>query len=183
MKGIPPFRSMYMESGLSSANREQKGALDGTENPYEISKRLEIKDQWMVGPSLLVAPLFEGQSEREVLLPEGRWYDFYTGDYVGSAAIIKTHPADYRIPLYVKDGGMKQLLGEYVEDFPSEYMDEFISTQIKDVSFDVFVFYNSEEGAKEIIDKMDVILGAYIQELKQTYGTWWKNIVISIRKV
>lgn len=110
MKGIPPFRAMYLEPGLLSSNREQKGTLDGTENPYEISKRIEIKDQWMVGPSLLVAPLFEGQSDREVLLPEGRWYDFYTGDYVGSGEIIKTHPTDYRIPLYVKDGGIIPML-------------------------------------------------------------------------
>ena len=110
MKGIPPFRAMYLEPELLSANREQKGELDGTENPYEISKRIEIKDQWMVGPSLLVAPLFQGQSEREVLLPEGRWYDFYTGEYAGSCGMIRACPPDSRIPLYVRDGGIIPML-------------------------------------------------------------------------
>ena len=71
---------------------------------------------------------------------------------------------------YIKDGGMKELLTHYIEDFPGEYMDEFISTQIKDVYFDIFVFYGSADGAKQIINEMDTILGAYIQELKQTYG-------------
>lgn len=47
-----------------------------------------MKDQFMVGNSLLVAPLFEGEKERKVILPKGKWYDFYTGEFAGEGEII-----------------------------------------------------------------------------------------------
>ena len=34
----------------------------------------------MFGDALLVAPLVEGESEREVLLPSGIWYGLETGE-------------------------------------------------------------------------------------------------------
>ena len=40
-----------------------------------MALRKEIKDQFMVGNSLLIAPLFAGETERRVVLPKGKWYD------------------------------------------------------------------------------------------------------------
>lgn len=59
----------------------------------------------MAGEYLLVAPLFAGETTRKVVLPQGNWYDFYTGDYVGNEEVITVTPGD-RIPVYVKDGGI-----------------------------------------------------------------------------
>ena len=55
---------------------------------------------------MLVAPLFTGQKSRKVILPKGKWYDFYTGEYVGNGEIITTTPGLDKIPVYVKDGGI-----------------------------------------------------------------------------
>ncbi len=33
--------------------------------------------------NLLVAPMFTGETSRNVILPQGNWYDFYTGELVG----------------------------------------------------------------------------------------------------
>ena len=66
----------------------------------------EVKDQFMVGNSLLVAPLFEGEKERKVILPKGKWYDFYTGEFAGEGEIISVSPGLDKIPVYVKDGGI-----------------------------------------------------------------------------
>ena len=60
----------------------------------------------MVGNSLLVAPLFEGEKERKVILPKGKWYDFYTGEFAGEGEIISVSPGLDKIPVYVKDGGI-----------------------------------------------------------------------------
>ena len=46
------------------------------------------------------------QTSREVILPEGRWYDFYTGEYAGEREIIQVEIPLERIPLYVRDGGI-----------------------------------------------------------------------------
>ena len=86
-KGIPPFRAMVLESGYDSKEILSGGELDDSENPYEEQKRTELTDQYMMGPSILVAPVFTGQKERKVVLPKGRWYDFYTGKYAWNGGI------------------------------------------------------------------------------------------------
>ena len=53
---------------------------------------MEADDQWMAGDSLLVAPLFAGQPEREVLLPAGGWYDFETGERFEGERRVKLSP-------------------------------------------------------------------------------------------
>ncbi|PPJ40370.1 TIM-barrel domain-containing protein, partial [Pseudoxanthomonas sp. KAs_5_3] len=76
------------------------------ENPYAEATTKEIKDQYMAGEYLLVAPLFTGQKTRKVVLPKGNWYDFYTGERVGNGEVITITPGLDKIPVYVKDGGI-----------------------------------------------------------------------------
>ena len=105
-EGIPPVRAMNLETGYTAEAQIEAGVLDETENPYAMAIKREIKDQFMVGPSILVAPLFAGEEERKVILPQGKWYDFYTGDYVGGGEVITVSPGLSKIPVYVKDGGI-----------------------------------------------------------------------------
>jgi alpha-D-xyloside xylohydrolase len=60
----------------------------------------------MVGEDLLVAPLFAGQRTRTVILPPGKWFDFYTGKLVGEGEVITTTQGLDIIPVYVRDGGI-----------------------------------------------------------------------------
>jgi alpha-D-xyloside xylohydrolase len=86
------------------------GELDDSENPYEEQVRKEVTDQYMMGPYVLVAPVFTGQKERSVVLPKGRWYDFYSGEYVGNGETITLDTKLEQIPLFVKDGGIIPML-------------------------------------------------------------------------
>lgn len=104
--GIPPMRAMNLEKGYFAADEILKGKLDGTDNPYEMAVRREVKDQFMVGENLLVAPFFTGDKERKVVLPQGKWYDFYTGELVGESEVITVKSTLDKIPVYVKDGGI-----------------------------------------------------------------------------
>ena len=105
-EGIPPFRAMNLEEGFSQDLKKDKtnGSLE--DNPYAEAAAKEIRDQYMAGEYLLVAPLFTGQTSRKVILPKGRWYDFYTGDYAGDGQVITVTPGLDKIPVYVKDGGI-----------------------------------------------------------------------------
>lgn len=105
-EGIPPVRAMNLEEGYYAETKIEKGVFDDTANPYAEAVKKEVKDQFMVGPSLLVAPLFAGETERKVILPQGKWYDFYTGEYVGEGEVITVRPGLSKIPVYVKDGGI-----------------------------------------------------------------------------
>jgi len=105
--GTPPFRAMYLEDGFAGAEtktRDKKVNLE--ENPYEEAVNKEVKDQYMAGEYLLVAPVFAGQINRKVILPKGKWYDFYTGKYAGDGEVIDVTPGLDKIPVYVKDGGI-----------------------------------------------------------------------------
>ena len=66
----------------------------------------------MMGESILVAPMFNGQEKREVVLPKGKWYDFYSGDFVGEHEVISIEPGLDQIPLFVKDGGIIPMINE-----------------------------------------------------------------------
>lgn len=105
-EGIPPFRAMQLVEGFSFESRKVSGELDDTENPYAEYSAKEIQFQYMMGEAILVAPMFAGETTRQVVLPQGKWYDFYTGAYVGGGEVLKITPGLDRIPLFVKDGGI-----------------------------------------------------------------------------
>ena len=105
-EGTPPFRAMALEEGFKQEIRKDAANVNLEENPYAEATSKEVKDQYMAGNYLLVAPMFTGQTSRKVILPKGRWYDFYTGQFVGDGTIITVTPGLDKIPVYVKDGGI-----------------------------------------------------------------------------
>lgn len=109
-EGTPPFRAMSLEEGFEADVKKEATNTNLDENPYEEAKSKEIKDQYMAGEYLLVAPMFTGQKTRKVILPKGKWYDFYTGEYAGNGEVLTITPGLDKIPVYVKDGGMIPLM-------------------------------------------------------------------------
>ncbi|MFD5874846.1 alpha-xylosidase [Streptomyces sp. NPDC060322] len=62
--------------------------------------------QYMLGPDLLVAPVFTGDGEVEYYVPEGTWTSLLTGERVtGPAWRHETHGFD-SLPLLVRDGAV-----------------------------------------------------------------------------
>ncbi len=63
----------------------------------------EIRDQYFLGSHLLVAPVMNRESVRNVYLPSGQWTDFWTGEVLdGSRWLTEQSYPLGRIPLYVK---------------------------------------------------------------------------------
>lgn len=115
-KGIPPFRAMVLEKGYNTHESLAKGSVDDVKNPYTEEKRIEVTDQYMMGPSILVAPVFAGQRERDIELPNGNWFDFYTGEYAGNGETITVQTKLEQIPLLVKDGAIIPMLTTITKD-------------------------------------------------------------------
>ena len=67
----------------------------------------ELGRQYLFGPDLLVAPVTRaGASHWPVYLPDGVWYDFWTGErYEGGQAISVATPLD-TIPLFARGGAI-----------------------------------------------------------------------------
>jgi alpha-D-xyloside xylohydrolase len=104
--GRPPFRAMNLVDGFAATSKEEITKLDSEKNPYKMAVKKEIKDQYMVGDQLLIAPLFTGETSRKVILPAGKWYDFYTGKLVGEGEVITVTPGLEHIPVFVRDGSV-----------------------------------------------------------------------------
>lgn len=67
-----------------------------------------VADQYMFGPSIMVAPVYEYNArKRDVYFPNGtNWFDFYSGKkYVGGQKNVVDAPLD-RMPLFVKEGSL-----------------------------------------------------------------------------
>lgn len=112
-QGTPVIRAMPLIAGFKAPGAgAPPGRLDATANPYAIGTVVEVKNQYLVGDVLLVAPIAPGVASRKVTLPPGRWYDFYTGKFAGENESIEVTPPLAQIPLFVKDGGLIPLTAE-----------------------------------------------------------------------
>ena len=89
-EGLPPFRPMV---------------LDYPDDP----RTWTLDDQFLVGESLLVAPAFAGEPARNVYLPAGDWFDFWSAKRVAGGQRIKVEPPLDQIPLFVKSGSLLPL--------------------------------------------------------------------------
>jgi alpha-D-xyloside xylohydrolase len=74
-------------------------------------KVADIRDEYMFGPALLVAPVVEqGATTREVYLPAGSdWYNYWTNEKVSGGQTIKVAAPIDTIPLFVKAGSILPL--------------------------------------------------------------------------
>jgi len=98
--------------------------------------------QYMLGPDLLVAPVFSVDGTVEVYLPAGTWTHLLTGEHVtGGRWLRETHGFD-SLPLYVRDGAV--LARGARDDRPDyDYLDGLV--------LEVF------SGGKEIRREVDVV--------------------------
>ncbi len=83
------------------------------------SKVLDIKDEFMFGPAMLVAPVTDASPEgpesdagtsRSVYLPKGNaWYDAYTNQRYEGGQTLQVKSAINRIPHYMREGSILPL--------------------------------------------------------------------------
>lgn len=85
--GVPVMRSMVME--------------------FEDDPTCAYLDrQYMLGDSLMVAPIFNEEGMAYYYLPEGRWTDYLTGEVKTGGRWIKEHHGYLSIPLLVREGSI-----------------------------------------------------------------------------
>ncbi len=104
--GIPPIRSMELMYGDITSRLAKEGhkEFDTELCPYGREKTFAFESQYFFGSDMLVAPLFAGEREREIFLPDGVWYELETKERIeGGRMITYSSPVDV-IPVFVKDG-------------------------------------------------------------------------------
>ena len=105
MAFVPYLYSAFNEYHLNGTPPIRALILDWPKDP----KVRDTDDQFMFGPSVMVAPMFSGQNKRQVYLPQGEWYDYWTRQkYVGGRTIDATNDQQ-QIPLFIKAGSLLPL--------------------------------------------------------------------------
>jgi alpha-D-xyloside xylohydrolase len=95
--GAPFLRALFMDFGADA-------------------KVADVRDEYMFGPALLVAPVVEqGATEREVYLPAGTdWYNYWTNEKLRGGQTVRVSAPIDTIPLFVRAGSILPL-GAQVE--------------------------------------------------------------------
>lgn len=138
---------------------------------YEKDKNTwNLNDEFLAGSSLLVSPVVEQGAEKKlVYLPEGTWYDYWTGEALsGSAYLIKDAPLDV-CPVFVKGGAV---IPNYP---PQEYMGE---KQVEELILDVYEGNGSYMHYQE-----DGVSFAYENGVFNQYAFIQENGKLTIRLV
>ena len=63
-----------------------------------------IKDEYLFGPDLLVAPVIDENTSRVVYVPAGDWINLFTGDAITGPATVVAKAAPDEIPVYARRG-------------------------------------------------------------------------------
>jgi alpha-D-xyloside xylohydrolase len=85
--GTPPFRALVLDA------------------PHD-NRLYMVDDQYMIGDRMMVAPMFAGEASRKVVIPEGEWHNFWTGEKVAGGTETTVPASTDRIPVYVKNGSI-----------------------------------------------------------------------------
>ena len=114
----------YIYSAVHESTQTGMPVMRGLWLHYaDDSKAVARSDEYLWGRDLLVAPVVEqGATSRDVYLPRGFWYDFWTNEHKDGGSEI-TRAVDLEtIPLYVRAGGILPLgpVKQYVEEKSDE---------------------------------------------------------------
>ena len=75
------------------------------DHPSDPTTR-HVDDEYLLGPDLLVAPMFKPRGSRDVYLPEGGWYDYWTDRPVDGRRWIRYEAELETLPLFVRAGAV-----------------------------------------------------------------------------
>ncbi len=140
--GVPMMRSMVLE--------------------YTEDKNCQyLATQYMLGDSLLVAPIFNDKSMAEYYLPEGTWTSLLTGEEKIGGKWYKEEHGYLSIPLYVKEGSIVAM-GAVDNDPVYDYADGVTLKVygVKDGKTAETVVYNTENEVN-LSAKVENIAGTY----------------------
>ena len=87
LDGTPPFRALCLDDPADQTLRE-------------------IDDQFLVGDSLMVAPLFAGEPGRDIVFTAGDWFDLWTKKRIDSSKPMHIDRAYGPIPAFVRSGAV-----------------------------------------------------------------------------
>ena len=106
---------------------------------------LSLDRQYMLGDSLLVAPIFNEDGIAQYYVPAGTWTDLQTGEEFEGGKFYTTEHDYFSLPLLVKPNTI-MAMGNFEKDFVYDYLDgtEFTIYALEDGKSAEFDLYDAE---------------------------------------
>ncbi len=128
---MPYLYSAFAEAHKTGMPVNRTLVIDNTFDEKCWSR--DYQQQFMYGPSIMVAPVESTKEITKVYLPKGKWYDFFNGDqYEGEQEIMIGCPLD-KLPVFAKGGSI----------IPMQTIVQSTSEKPSDTLF-VHVYYGNE---------------------------------------
>jgi len=149
----------YIYSLAGAAYHDNYTIMRGLAMDFAIDTAvLNIGDQYMFGPSLLINPVYEyKQRNRQLYLPKSAgWYDLYSGKFYAGGQKINADAPYEKMPVFVKAGSVIPFGPDlqYTSEKPADTITLNIYTGA-DASFNLYedegTNYNYEKGAFSVI--------------------------------
>ncbi|MDN3580493.1 DUF5110 domain-containing protein [Mucilaginibacter flavus] len=150
-KGVPVFRALVID-------------YPQDKNTFNLS------DEYMIGNSILAAPLTEKQDERKVYLPAGTWYDFNTNQKYEGGKQYTIKPSLTQLPLFVKEGTI----------LPLAQPVEFVKP---DTRFELTCYVYGNAAANATLFEDDGISFNYQNDSYNTVNLLWANSKGTVKRV
>jgi len=182
-KLLPYLYSTFYESTQDGLPVLRSLAIDYTQDSLVYDARFQ--QQFLFGPSLLVAPVGENAGFAQVWLPRGKWYNLYTGVPDTGNQVITIPLTLGQLPVYAKGGTILPMesLVQSTDDHPTDtlrihlykgdHANTFTYYEDDGISYDYEkghyykreMRYNPQEGAF-ILDKAEGALPSRFNHLE-----------------
>lgn len=110
----------------------------------------DIGDQYLWGRDLLIAPVYEkGARFRQVYLPEGQWYDWWTGEVQNGDREISRSVDLFTMPIYVRAGAIVPV--DPIRQYADETVDVPTTLRIYPGDNGTFLLYQDDGHTLEYL--------------------------------
>lgn len=175
---LPYTYSVFYEASTSGMPVARSLAINNTfdQNVYKH----DFQNQFLFGPSFLVAPVVSTQKFAKVYLPQGEWYSLWDDKkYSGGQEILVEAPLD-KLPVFVKSGSIvpKQSVIQYTNQAVSDTLTIHVYAGKDDNTFTYYEddgnTFNYKEGSfykREItyLSKGEIQLGKVEGSMKSKF--------------
>lgn len=145
---LPYLYSLFFDASRRGMPVQRSLSIDYT-NDYKIYDG-QYQNQYVLGPSILVAPVESTKELTKVYLPAGDWYYLYTGKlYTGNQEIMIECPI-HRLPVFIKAGAIIPMQRPVMHT--GEKTDELIIHFYNGHESSEFLWYN-DDGATYDFEK------------------------------
>ncbi len=118
--------------------------------PADVKVR-DMGDQYLWGKDMLIAPVYrKGAVSREVYLPEGLWYDWWTNEQIAGGKSITKNVDLKTMPIYVKAGAI--IVMDPLKQYTSEKVDGPVTVRIYTGASGSFELYEDDGISQEYLE-------------------------------